>query len=102
MRLTKKDGTLKLESVTDDKWNKAIEKLGRLEDIEEELGFELPYLFDLEYDDDNYFIQAKEDGDVYFCGDAYYGTYTPDRFLCLLRELLSAYRKAKKVKEENK
>lgn len=41
MRLTEKDGTLRLESVNDDKLDKAIGKLGQLEDIEEELGFSL-------------------------------------------------------------
>lgn len=45
MRLTEKDGTLKLESIADNKWNKAITKLGQLEDIEEELGIDLITLF---------------------------------------------------------
>ena len=41
MRYTEKDGKLILESVSDDKWNKAISKLSQLEDIEEELGLPL-------------------------------------------------------------
>lgn len=45
MRLTEEDGTLRLESINDDKWNKAINKLGQLEDIEDELGIDLITLF---------------------------------------------------------
>ena len=67
MRLTEIDGTLRLESVNDDKWNKAISKLGQLEDIEEELGIDLITLFKA-LNEGSWFKDPRynHEGEIYF------------------------------------
>lgn len=78
MRLTEKDGTLRLESVSDDKWSKAIKKLSQLEDIEEELGVDLLTLFKAMKQGIYYVYDTGERKDIYFAKKNFYD----DLMLC--------------------
>lgn len=74
-----------------------IDKLGKYEDIENELGIDFITLFDRKYEEDSFMYVEKDKKHIYFCGDAYYGRYTKEQILSLIKELISAYRELIKV-----
>lgn len=68
-------------------------KLGHLEDIEDKLGADLTTLFD--YNECPFGMleieQEKEDNTIFFDGDSFYGHYTKEEFLHLIKRLIKAY-----------
>ena len=96
MRLTCKTGlgyqkTIKLNS-TFAVEETLLNKLGQLEDIEEELGIDLITLFEQKHEDSYDLSVEKEEKTIYFCGDSYYGHWNKEQWLNLIKELLAAYR----------
>ena len=70
--------------------NNAIQKLGQLEDIEEELGIGL-ITFLKGIDPNTCFMEITADKQFYLCGDAYCGDYSKEGLLKLIQELLFMY-----------
>ena len=128
MRLTQKAKEFKDEKVylmpVDDEL-RALDKLGQLEDIEEEyciygnedlcrrldladkygelseqLGIDL-ITFLKGIDPNTCFMEITEDKQFYLCGDAYYGNYSKEELLKLIQELLFMYWKFTKEKVAN-
>ncbi len=76
-------------------------KLGQLEDIEEELGIDLITLFDSKYAGAYLEMELeKEDKTIFFDGDTFFGHYTAEQFLDLIKDMLSMYKKLVKLKEK--
>ncbi len=65
-------------------------KLGQLEDIEDELGIDL-ITFLKGIDPDTCFMEITKDKKFYLCGDAYYGNYSKEELLKLIQKLLFMY-----------
>lgn len=65
-------------------------KLGQLEDIEDELGIDL-VTFLKGIDPDTCFMQITKDKEFYLCGDAYYGNYSKEELLKFIQKLLFMY-----------
>ena len=76
---------------------KAINKLGQLEDIEEELGIDLITLFSQKYEQSYDLEVEKDEKTIYFCGDSYYGHWTKEQWLNFIKEVISAYRELAKL-----
>lgn len=69
---------------------KVIKELEKYRNIEEELKIDLITLFNEKYEE-NCLLCVEEDKSIYFCGDAYYGHYSKEGFINLIKELISAY-----------
>ena len=67
-----------------------VDKLGQLEDIEQELGIDL-VTFLKGINPNTCFMEITRDKKFDFCGDAYYGTYSKEQLLKLIQELLFMY-----------
>ena len=69
-------------------------KLSELEDIEDELGIDLITLFDYKESPFAAFKieQDKENDVIFFDGDSFYGDYSKEEFLELIKRLIEAYR----------
>ena len=76
--------------VLDEEWQKERNKLGQLEDIEEELGIDL-ITFLKGINPNTCFMEITKDKKFYFCGDAYYGDYSKEALLELIQNLLFMY-----------
>ena len=72
-------------------------KLGQLEDIEEELGIDLITLFSQKYEQSYDLEVEKDEKTIYFCGDSYYGHWTKEQWLNFIKEVISAYRELAKL-----
>lgn len=75
----------------------ALQKLAILEDIEEELGIDLMELFSKQYESSYLLHIEKDDKTIYFCGDAYYGHWTKEQWLNLIKEVIAVYRELLKL-----
>lgn len=75
----------------------ALQKLAILEDIEEELGIDLMELFSKQYESSYLLNIEKDDKTIYFCGDAYYGHWTKEQWLNLIKEVIAVYRELLKL-----
>ena len=61
--------------------------------IEKELGIDLSHLFDSTYTSTSWEMELeKEDKQIYFDGDSFYGHYNKDQFLDLIRDMISMYK----------
>lgn len=77
--------------------NKALDKLSKLEDIEEELGIDLITLFSQKYEQSCDLEVEKNTKTIYFCGDSYYGHWAKEQWLNIIKEAISAYRELAKL-----
>ena len=75
----------------------AVDKLGELEDIEEDLGIDLIELFSKQHEDCYDLKIEKEDKTIYFCGDSYYGHWTKEQWLNFIKEVIAVYRELLKL-----
>lgn len=69
----------------------SFNKLGQLEDIEEQLGIDL-ITFLKGIDPDTCFMEITKDKEFYLCGDAYCGNFSKQELLKFIQELLFMYR----------
>lgn len=77
----------------------AEKKLFELEDIEQELGIDLVSLFDSKYTSTICEMELEEDDKmIYFDGDSFYGHYSAEEFLNLIKDMLSMYKQLIKLK----
>ena len=92
MRLTCKGTNLLL--VNKEFGNEMYLKLMQLENIEDELGIDLITLFDYKESPFAAFKieQDKENDVIFFDGDSFYGDYSKEEFLELIKRLIEAYR----------
>ena len=75
-----------------------IQKLGQLEDVEEELGIDLLTLFDSKYTETAWEMELEpNEKTVFFDGDTFFGHYTAEQFLKLIKDMLSIYKQLLKL-----
>lgn len=61
--------------------------------FEKDLGIDLSHLFDSTYTSTMFEMELeKEDKQIFFDGDNFYGHYTKDQFLDLIRNMISMYK----------
>lgn len=95
MRLTKKftlseNGYYYYSTQDNEYTSPLVDKLGQLEDIEEELGIDL-ITFLKGIDPNTCFMEITKDKDFYLCGDAYCGNFSKEGLLEFIQRLLFMY-----------
>lgn len=77
-------------------------KLHAYENIEDEIGIDFYELFSSEYEQcyDMHYADTDDKNFIYFCGDSFYGYYTPEEFLQLIKDMISIYRGSLKIRRE--
>lgn len=96
MRLTKKLENGEYAPNKNTGWS-TFNKLGQLEDVEEELGIDLVELFSTQHKDSYDLKVEKEDKTIYFCGDSYYGHWNKKQWLGFIKDVIAVYKELLKL-----
>ena len=67
--------------------NNVLNKLGELEDLEEQLGFKLTDI--KEVSENSFYVTSCKK--IHFNGDDFYGDYTPEELKQLIKNILGEY-----------
>ena len=72
--------------------NAIFTKLGQIEDIEEEFGFDIRDLFTSDYTGSSFEMEFDDDDMIYYDGDSFHGRYSKEAFLSLIKDMLNMYK----------